>query len=469
VKDGRIDKQEWGGLKSFLGQDKRHERQFFTGDSLNEEKLRAYIRHYAAGLRPPLTRLQFPEAQEKPLSLLFYLERSGSMEAYDAPGCKGEFKSAIVDLLNHFPAGEGHDNLVYVVNDGVYDYPGSYNDFIKNTNIFASTRGIGNPQWTDFAAIFDSVLVRSQGDRLNILVSDLIYSPKSAVGVNVNKLFGEAKGLTSNVFHPYVEKGIGTVVLKMRASYDGKYYPYDSPNRGLIYRGDRPYYFVIVGDNKALKRIFTEPEYRAFSDFGKLNGFEDEYAFMPDATSPLPFYSIVVGSKDNKGTFRLQKDVNPADRAIAIDNLKPDRNSGDCRLSVAMDLSGVIADGAYKCNPANYHIESADSFRILGITPLTQAMKDAADPHVRKYLGSATHLMLLQTGGITQNQTVKLSLLNHIPDWIRASSTDDDRKLQAADFPSTTFALKYLMQGIYDAYYPVGQPSYARFELSIHK
>jgi hypothetical protein len=471
VKDGEVDASEFAELTTYLEQNKSKRRQFLTGDSLDIDKLTAYIKQYASGLRPPIVDLRIvPTSEQKsPLSLLFYLERSGSMEGYDAKTGSGEFKSAIVDLLNHFPTGQGHNNLVFVVNDGVYNYPGNYKDFIQNTNIFATTRGIGNPQWTDFSAIFDSVLVHSKKQQLNVLVSDLIYSPKNIVGLNPQKIFNEAKGLTSNVFMPYVKKGIGTLVIKMRASYDGKYYPYNSPNSGRPYNGERPYYFVVVGDNESMARIFSEPDYQAFSRFNQLNGFKNLYCFMPDASSMLQHYSIVLGSMENAGTFRPQQGANPAGRIIAIENIKPDRDTGDFRVAIALDLSGVIAEESYKLNPANYQIESADEFNVVSITPLTQVVKNSVSQNGRKYLEHATHLLLLQASSVTQNQKVKVSLLNRMPEWISASSSDDDRDLQSQGFNSTTFALQYLMQGIYDAYYSTNIPTYAKFELSIHK
>jgi hypothetical protein len=136
---------------------------------------------------------------------------------------------------------------------------------------------------------------------------------------------------------------------------------------------------------------------------------------------------------------------------------------------VAADLSGVIAEESYKMNPANYSIESADEFSIVDITPLTQDAKNAVSQNGRKYLEQATHLILLETPDVTQNQVVTVSLLNRLPEWMASSSSDDDRNLHSKDFSSTTFALQYLMQGIYDAYYSTSQPAYAKLELSIHK
>ena len=87
----------------------------------------------------------------------FYLERSGSMTPYDAPHGDGSFKAAIVQLLNNLP-GNNDDNRIYVVNSSVNKYPQGFSKFISDPNIFESTKGLGDPSYTDFSKIFTDLL-----------------------------------------------------------------------------------------------------------------------------------------------------------------------------------------------------------------------------------------------------------------------------------------------------------------------
>ena len=55
---------------------------------------------------------------------------------------------------------------------------------------------------------------------------------------------------------------------------------------------------------------------------------------------------------------------------------------------------------------------------------------------------------MLQAASIGHGQEVEKKLLNRMPQWIGAASTDNDLTPDA----NTTFGLKYLLGGIYDSY-----------------
>lgn len=201
---------------------------------------------------PPSKTIDF--SKMKPIKVKFYLERSGSMTPFDAKSTKGDFKSAISMLLNNIPGNNDPSNLLYVVNDAVYSYDRTYKDFIQSKNIFADTKSLGDPRYTDFTCIFDSILSRTNDNELSILVSDLIYSTKDMIGVTGQKVLNEANLLTRSVFKGHTDKMV--LVIKMNGDYDGPYYTFQSPNKGLMYKGERPYYFVFVAKPKVMQRIF---------------------------------------------------------------------------------------------------------------------------------------------------------------------------------------------------------------------
>ncbi|HBN46810.1 MAG TPA: hypothetical protein DD401_04090, partial [Prevotella sp.] len=60
-------------------------------------------------------------------------------------------------------------------------------------------------------------------------------------------------------------------------------------------------------------------------------------------------------------------------------------------------------------------------------------------------------------------QDVKIKLLNRLPQWIAASSTDSDLKPDGM----TTFGLKYLLGGIFDSYNRNADDDHAYFELDL--
>lgn len=60
----------------------------------------------------------------------------------------------------------------------------------------------------------------------------------------------------------------------MNSSYNGLYYPYNSPSKGLAYNGQRPYYIIVVGSNANMARLTKDQNYSTFAQFNNLPGFE---------------------------------------------------------------------------------------------------------------------------------------------------------------------------------------------------
>ena len=68
-------------------------------------------------------------------------------------------------------------------------------------------------------------------------------------------------------------------------------------------------------------------------------------------------------------------------------------------------------------------------------------------------------------------QTVGIKLMNRLPQWVEASSSDDDTNVGGAGFSQTTFGLKYLLQGIYDGYrkHSKGEPYYFELKMELNR
>ena len=94
--------------------------------------------------------------------------------------------------------------------------------------------------------------------------------------------------------------------------------------------------------------------------------------------------------------------------------------------------------------------------------------KEDITPAEKKYIGSATHLFVLEAKDISHKQEVEIRLQNRLPAWVAESSSDDDRDTDAPRFADTTFGLRYLLQGIYDSYErnSNGEPYYFSMKLS---
>lgn len=459
-KDELIDASEWEQVVEFLDGQKAHFKEFYKDGELEVDEVKDYIEDFFEGRRPPKKITVMAGRRE--LGVNFYLERSGSMVPYDAAGGTGEFKAAIVGMLNRLPA-SNDDQRIYVVNSEINEYPKGFSQFISDPNIFEATKGIGDASSTDFAAIFQQLLDKTGQDELSILVTDMIYSTKQMAGVNAQKVFAEAQGMTNAVFKSQVkEKGL--LIVKMQGSYNGAYYPYNSQG-GVQYSGRRPYYIVVVGTNENIARLTRDDSYVPFSRFSELRGYEDMYLFETDDVYK-PYYSLLLESDQIRGRFRPEH--GQGDQIKNIENVEVDRNSGDLRLLLAVDLGGMLIDEQYLTNPENYRVEADDPLVIKEIRPIEA--KDVT-PAEKKHLGRATHIFVLESQGVKHAQDVEIKLMNRLPEWVEASSSDDDTNVGGPGFAQTTFGLKYLLQGIYDSYrkHSKGDPYYFELELEMKR
>ena len=86
--------------------------------------------------------------------------------------------------------------------------------------------------------------------------------------------------------------------------------------------------------------------------------------------------------------------------------------------------------------------------------------------------GKMTHVIILSTEKVLNNDEITIKLLNRLPAWVERSSTDNDTNLGASDFATTTFGFKYLMNGIYESYKKLAngtQPVYFTITLKLNK
>lgn len=459
-KDELIDASEWEQLSEFFDGQKAHFKDFYKDGELDVDEVKDYIEEYFENRRPPKKITVM--AGKRELGVNFYLERSGSMVPYDAAGGDGSFKAAIVQMLNRLP-GTNDDNKIFVVNSEINEYPKGFSQFLSDSDIFEATKGIGDASSTDFAAIFQQLLDKTGDDELSILVTDMIYSTKQMVGVNPQKVFAEAQGMTHAVFKSQVkEKGL--LIVKMQGSYNGPYYPYNAAG-GVQYNGRRPYYIVVVGSNQNIARLTRDDGYVPFSRFSELRGYEDMYLFGTDEVYK-PYYSLLLDNEQIRGRFRPEH--GQGDQIKEIGSVEVDRNSGDLRLVLAVDLSGMLIDEQYLLDLENYRVEADDPLVIKEIRPVSQK---EVSPAERKRLGKATHLFVLESQGIKHRQDVKIKLMNRLPQWVEDTSSDDDTNVGGPGFSQTTFGLKYLLQGIYDSYrkHSKGEPYYFELELEFNR
>lgn len=405
--DQTIDGNDWQKIADFLDRNKAHFKEFYHHGQIDVDDVEDYISDFFEHRRPS-KHIAFQGIGAKQPTFHIYVERSGSMTPYDSRDGDGSFRAAIMALQNNLPG-------------------------------TATIDSVGEKGYTNFQQIFDQILNRTNEDQVSILVTDLIYSVKDMQGVNPQRVFSEIEGMTNAVFKSEV-KNKSMLVVRMMGSYNGPYYSYD--NSVKPFAGRRPYYIIIVASNTNMVRLTHDATLRTFADMERMRGY-DNMCLMTANDIYNPYYSFLLSNRDVRGRFRPKRGQDTQIRSLT--GVEPDRNSGDIQLALAVDLSHLFIDQRYLTDVSNYEVKADDDVRIKEIRKIEKADMTPAE---KKYLGTATHIFVLQAASIGHGQEVEIKLLNRMPQWIGAASTDNDLTPDA----NTTFGLKYLLGGIYDSY-----------------
>lgn len=422
-----------------------------SNGEVDVEALGQYINSVGERLRPSRSWNVTAYGKRK-LHLSIYLERSGSMDAYDTREGRGELKKTVNDLINFFPSdGAGYGNVsISIVNDDVYAYKASVAGFLKDKNIYASTRDIGDARYTYFFPILKKMLDGCAKDEVRVLVSDMIYSPTDTKDVSKEKIFNEVNSLATSVFRQYPDKSV--VLYKVRGSYHGMYYPYNGAK--YRYDGARPFYVMMIAHKNVIDRIFMD---KAFSRFANVSDAAEMYRFnQPQVKTDV---SLLPSWNGDLGRFRVARG-----EELQLQKCEADRATGLLRFSVAVDFNALHKDDAFLCDASNYKVSSAGGYDItvkrIGQTP--------SDSNMKSYIDGKTHIITFTGKPSVSHDKVTVKLMNAFPAWIDDSDSRDDSDGNAARFASTTFALSPFMRGIYDAYTNVGD-SYTSFVIEIDK
>ena len=460
--DNQLDASEAAAIRALILKEKKDladnkkTAKLFTADgNVDDAALTAYIkrnidyRKLAKEGKTPSIALSGVVTSAKPLRLKLYLEASGSMFPYDAPGGNGTFKRTLNDVLTEFDAVNPNQGKLFVVNTEVNDLGLSLSQFFKERNIFTVAKTKGKTTSTDFEKIFSDILQNTGGDDLSVLVSDLIYSDPSLTGMSAQKTLDAASSLLTTVFNPYASTH-SMLVIKLNADFDGTYYSWNNAKKK--YTGERPYYLCLIGRNETMQRLYQDQTYQTIRRFDQLPGYADSWFFGHDTKAVTPFYSILVTDPSRKGRFkRADDEVRSHSKAVhALTDVQPDVADKSLEIPVAVDLSALRLPASLLTDASQYVVEGKDNFRVSS---------------VQSYAGAngTTHKLLITSAKPARgSRTATIRLRRAFPPrWIASTNTTNDTQPDA----NSTFGIQNLLQGVERAYNPNNQTEY--FTLTI--
>jgi hypothetical protein len=437
-KDKTISIQEWEELLEDveLHNGDRDFRRFFKNNLLDKQKLEKYI-----------TNLGFLLAEEQTDSpsanfVNIYIENSGSMNGYVNGNTK--FKGAIRDLLVMLKYYYGEKNInIHFINSDIYPTQ-IHGDIVTFSNTLnTKTFKVGNTFSSNLNNIFNQILSKTAKDTMSILLSDCIYSIQ---GSKTEDLLSDQKSLTKDAFLTKFKskEKLATSIVKLTSEFNGTYY--DKNNKKTQLSGQlRPYYITIMATDKAM--INFNENIKLVK--GKVEGFENKYNLTLNDYSQGIYFSVINTNEDS-GRFKPDRGFSDNGAIKGIEDVSiNDRNSSNFIFAVAVDMNSIPVEDSYILDKRNYSIKNAN-YKIKGIYLFTEKnIKTNSVNMLAKANAKPTHYIVFES--TTPNFTnLTFTLKKQIPQWVYETNTNDDSNVSQNS--NNTFGIKYLIEGINEAY-----------------
>lgn len=364
-----------------------------------------------------------------------YLENSGSLNGYLTVSGDSNFKSNVNDfitVLNGFPEKQSlnlYDINTVTIPVALNADAAQVNDYISGFNATTfkarSKANGGNQAQSDLQHILKTILDKNAPDEVSMLISDGIFSP----GRNRNALdylSQQRSGIHGFIAEKLRKQPFSTLILQFHSDFKGVYYYQDNNSRNGSFN-DRPYYFICVGKQEALFHLLDlVRKQRTFKGFR-------EFLFLTDSTQ----YHIVSHIRNTTEYYEYDQE-----EPMTISNISQGGRDNKFRIKFSMNLSPLPVSDAYLLNRNNYIISSGY----------------AIDSIYRSGQDKFTHEVIL-VAPKPQTGTLAFSLKKQLPDWIHTSNLDEDKGMTPDELEGKTFGIRYLLEGIYNAYAAYDQHS----------
>ena len=413
---------------------------------------------------------------EKPV-VNIYIENSGSMDGF-VNGITS-FKDAIGKLLAKLKHYYDEDNvqIYFIRNDKAKSKKEEKLNVVKacETDISNFANAI-DVKWredmpnrghnTNLNNIFKELLNRTDEKTITILFSDCIYSIGSG---GVEDLLSHEKWTTYDAFLSHSKKNNGslaTSIIKMKSSFDGKYYPYTGDNNAFKIKGELPYYICVLANQEVLADFNNKIKLGK----GEIDGYDNKYVLAHSESANL-YYSVLMAT-ENKGRFKQNRNFSSSSYVHGIKDidLKPNKHTdAPFTFAVALDMNNVDVEEDYLLDTRNYTL-TEDNFKVARVEKVDKSIVNANDWQRIKDR-NPTHIVVIEAKDMHwTNVNLGIALKKQVPGWIEDCSILDDRDAAKLE-GGKTFGLKYWIYGISEAYeelYPEDK-NYYQVTITINK
>lgn len=325
-----------------------------------------------------------------------YIESSGSMVGYF------NGNTQIKEILKQYYDRITEDNNICdtitlnFINQSVEEYK---NDIYSYLSVAASKC---TASYTKLDEILSKVMADVNDSTTNILISDYCFTSN-------NGSFQTAESGITNIFTKSIAKNnnLSVSIFKYISDFKGKYYP-----GGIKCNQPRPFYIWIFGNKKQLKKLTCLNIKNANCGMLSLQSQTD-----------VPFLI----KTNNARMF-------DKDGSILVKEWNKDRNSvrGEVSYSflIEADMSNIILSNEELLNSGNYSL--SEGYEIVDISQKSESLYD----------------YIISTSKPSPGNICLSYGIPELPEWVVKSNYEGN----GIPSDSTTLGVKYLIEGVYDAF-----------------
>ncbi|KAA6307947.1 hypothetical protein EZS27_040380 [termite gut metagenome] len=183
---------------------------------------------------------------------------------------------------------------------------------------------------------------------------------------------------------------------------------------------------------------------------------------MSSGSADKLYFSVLLSSY-NEGRFKATRNLSTKNYIHGIEDVTLNkRNNNPFTFAIAIDMKTVPVKEDYLLNPSNYMFGN-NNFRVKQIVAVDKNQTNPSD-WLRISSGNPTHIIIVEaTGKAISN--VSLALKKQIPQWVYDTNTEDDTNIRNG--LDKTFGVKYLIEGISEAYQVIYPKDKNYFECNI--
>lgn len=338
-------------------------------------------------------------------TLKVFIENSGSMDGYMCAG--SQLKDAVYDYVSELNRGTDTTGLYYI-NSVILPYKGNLTDYIKDLTPESFHQAGGNTSNTDLGNIIANVLQTVNDTTVSMFVSDCILDLPSK---DAQKFLTNCEIRIKNEIINAKKRvpSLGVEVLQLNSDFSGKYF-YPNGTVEVLKDVKRPYYIWIFGDKNSIAKLNTDAPLSLLSKYG-LTGVA---SFTNESAVPFEIKNKTLTSQT----------IVPANGAYDV--------------TIRADFRSTLQPDDEILNKQNYSFNN-QGIVLNGVYPVTD--KNSSYTHYVKFT--------IPTGVNIAQESLTFNS-PQMPVWV-ANSNDESGAGITKNLSKTT-GIKYLIQGVADAY-----------------